>query len=1324
MLAGKGDEGAKKRWWLTWLFPTVGLVSLIWFLVRVVPKPNRAAYPCQRVAGSLAGGFVVWIAGLVGSVFAYRRGKQLFLHSRLGRAVLCFAMAAVAVIIAIERMPERLIWADPGVPANAPIGVGRGVNPGRVVWVHDPDVSSWAFPGAEAYGGQPGTWDGEQDMGTYGYWYERTNQTLMDQMVSDAILGVAGESSEAGAWDAIFRNFNVGRGKGAVGYQAGEKFMIKINLTTSNRVNTNIDGSGNQTSMKGYVNTSPQIILSVLRQLVNVVGVNQSDITVGDTSAYFPNHYWNLIHPEFPNVRYLDCAGLWGRAQAQSSQGTGSEQPIDWSTSAANGYEQDYLPSSYAQAEYLINLPVLKGHYCGITVCGKNHFGSLIRLPDPCYAGQEDGNYYRLHHGIPGAAGWYSPGMGFWRPMVDMMGHSHLGEKTVLYLVDGVYGGYKWEGRPYRWQMAPFNGGWPCSVFASQDPVAIDSVAYDFLLTEWPVVVAASFLAGGAEDYLHEAALAHDPDSGTIYDPDGLGQLSESLGVHEHWNNSIDKQYSRNLGIGSGIELYVPGAGAIPVIKGDLTGDGTVNRDDLVAFSMDWLDRILPDEDLVARWMLDESAGETAEEIVSGYTGDVVGGADWRPSEGHFDGAIYLSGEYIKATGYKGITGSSPRTCSAWIRTQYDVGDLISWGTAGGGNKWQLSVYNGFLRVSVAGGWVIGSTYIADNQWHHVAAASDGTTTDNVKLYVDGNLDTPSEFQSRAINTAVGNDVSIGAHFGNNPPSYYYGYVDDVRIYDRVMVYGSGSGHRQMPRGTAVVDADLSDWAGGDVEWVDLDVLYYGDPDARDVSQAKFSVRWDEPSSSVFVAVVVTDSDDYRTDNFGPLWTGWDAGDRIEILSCGDGESATGWSTDHDVAQEYVVGVATTGGDWAAWGTGHDLNQTPDPCLHYAARMDGNQYIYEAQVKQYDNYGGFTLDPTVVSDLSVGEVLRFEIIANTRHSAGFGMKAVDDNAGKYDDSGKIIQFELVETISHGSELPADLDGDLDVDGGDFAIMAGNWMATTGGITGLVEEGAQLMELYSGGPFLEGPCWDPGTGKLYFCAYTSPQTVVRLDGPGIVTEWLSSSNFVNGTFIANDGRMITAEVNAHKVMSYRIGASGPEDPQELVYDPTLRQPNDLCQTTRGDIYFSDPDWGVPANSGVYRRDLAGVVTKVISDMGAPNGLVASNEGTALYVADSTARHLRKYPIYPDGSVGSGQVFYDPGIAHADLPDGLTIDELGNVYMAGLGGVWAISPAGTLVEMIEVPETASNVTFGGPDNKTLFITCQGKVYGLRMQVAGGR
>jgi hypothetical protein len=134
------------------------------------------------------------------------------------------------------------------------------------------------------------------------------------------------------------------------------------------------------------------------------------------------------------------------------------------------------------------------------------------------------------------------------------MGHKHIGGKTLLYLIDGLYAGkHAKERAPRKWNIPPFNGDWTSSLFASQDPVAIDSVGFDFLWTEWDDGPHQS----GTTDYLIEAAMADNPPSGTFYDPDHQGNISRlrSLGVYEHWNNSTDKQYSRNLGTGNGIEL-------------------------------------------------------------------------------------------------------------------------------------------------------------------------------------------------------------------------------------------------------------------------------------------------------------------------------------------------------------------------------------------------------------------------------------------------------------------------------------------------------------------------------------------------------------------------------------------------------------------------------------------------------------------------------------------------------------------------------------------------------------------------------------------------
>ena len=119
--------------------------------------------------------------------------------------------------------------------------------------------------------------------------------------------------------------------------------------------------------------------------------------------------------------------------------------------------------------------------------------------------------------------------------------------------------------------------------------MAIDSVAYDFLLAEWPQVVkdgvgGTDSLEDGAQDYLHEAALAGDPPSETFYDPENDGVSMGSLGVHEHWNNSDDKQYSRNLGSGEGIEL-ISSEPSMFICEGDFDEDGDIDGSDLAELS-------------------------------------------------------------------------------------------------------------------------------------------------------------------------------------------------------------------------------------------------------------------------------------------------------------------------------------------------------------------------------------------------------------------------------------------------------------------------------------------------------------------------------------------------------------------------------------------------------------------------------------------------------------------------------------------------------------------------------------------------------------------
>jgi uncharacterized protein (DUF362 family) len=402
----------------------------------------------------------------------------------------------------------------------SPIGEAKGIHPGRVVWVHDPAVSDWKGPGN-------------------GHWWEgdHTSQTEVNQMMSRAIRELTAEATDAQAWDKLFRHLNQSRGKGAVGYKSGEKIAIKVNwvgmIWREGHVN---EQTYSFKDRQDYMNTSPQMVLALIRQLVEAGGVKQTDITVGDTLAYLVSEFYDLLHTQFPQVVYVDFGGKEGRTKAKEST-----VPFYWSC-RPSGCQQDFLPTFIAEADYVVNLANLKAHTgAGITLCAKNHYGSLVRWP-------VQKGYYDMH---PSA---FSNKEKIYRAPVDLMGHAHFGGKTLLYLLDGLYSGkHPIDPAPRRWNSEPFNGNWTSSLFASQDPVAIDSVGFDFIWTEWTDYPRKA----GVDDYLHEAALANNPPSGTFYDPDHAEAVKRlpSLGVHEHWNNAHEKKYSRNLGKNQGIEL-------------------------------------------------------------------------------------------------------------------------------------------------------------------------------------------------------------------------------------------------------------------------------------------------------------------------------------------------------------------------------------------------------------------------------------------------------------------------------------------------------------------------------------------------------------------------------------------------------------------------------------------------------------------------------------------------------------------------------------------------------------------------------------------------
>ena len=427
-------------------------------------------------------------------------------------ATLLGANAPAAAKPAKTKLEKTWVPTD---PPNSPVGTARGLFPGRVVWMRDPAATPW-----------------KGDINA-GHWWDTgtgVNQEAVDRMMSRSLQALTGAATDAQAWQKLFTHFNSTRQRGDVGYKPGEMVALKINC------NNAYAGYGDNDNQ---IDASPQAVLSMLRQLTGPAGVPQKDIVVCEAVRVVHDHIYQPCHAEFPEVLWMDSKG----------DGTNGRQPVNWHKHAfaCSVTEKNQvgtsIPELMFQSTYIVNMSLLKGHpTCGFTLTAKNHYGSI------------DGRDHKYYINT-----WQHK-MGIYNPFVDLIGAKHLGGKTVLFMIDGLFG-TRDANDPVIEQFAGwknlFGGQWSASFFMSQDPVAIDSVGYDFLRSEFGGFLASSHGGGhevNADNYLHEAAQADNPPSGTTYQPDGVRLAS--LGVHEHWNNARDKQYSRNLSRdGRGIEL-------------------------------------------------------------------------------------------------------------------------------------------------------------------------------------------------------------------------------------------------------------------------------------------------------------------------------------------------------------------------------------------------------------------------------------------------------------------------------------------------------------------------------------------------------------------------------------------------------------------------------------------------------------------------------------------------------------------------------------------------------------------------------------------------
>ena len=235
--------------------------------------------------------------------------------------------------------------------------------------------------------------------------------------------------------------------------------------------------------------------------------------------------------------------------------------------------------------------------------------------------------------------------------------------------------------------------------------------------------------------------------------------------------------------------------------------------------------------------------------------------------------------------------------------------------------------------------------------------------------------------------------------------------------------------------------------------------------------------------------------------------------------------------------------------------------------------------------------------------------------------------------------------------------------------------------------------------------IEGPACDRA-GNIFAVNFAQQQTIGRTTpaGQSEVFVTLPNNSVGNGIRFDRAGRMYVADYVGHNVLRIDPGTRAVE---VLAHEPKMNQPNDLAIAPNGTLYASDPNWGAKTGQ-LWRIDPDGTTTRLATDMGTTNGVEVSPDGKRLYVNESVQRNVWVFDIQPDGGVANKrllQQFPDHGF------DGMRCDADGNLYITryGKGTVAVLSPEGELLREINVlGARPSNLCFGGPDGRTVYVT----------------
>ena len=290
---------------------------------------------------------------------------------------------------------------------------------------------------------------------------------------------------------------------------------------------------------------------------------------------------------------------------------------------------------------------------------------------------------------------------------------------------------------------------------------------------------------------------------------------------------------------------------------------------------------------------------------------------------------------------------------------------------------------------------------------------------------------------------------------------------------------------------------------------------------------------------------------------------------------------------------------------------------------------------------------------------------------------------------------------------------------------------------------LIDTDAEIEQLSSGHKWTEGPVWNKQQKMLLFCDIPNNE-INRWDAESQkVSIFMKPSGYdgienefgkepgTNGLIYDFDGRLIACDHGNRRL--YRLYEDGSKVTLiDRFEDKRFNSPNDLVMDKAGNIFFTDPPYGMINESvreidwnGVYRLTPAGVVTLLTKEFTRPNGIGLSPDEKTLYVAqsDKNAPIYKSFPLNEDGTISEGKVLYNamPLTKDRGLPDGMAIDQKGNLWATGPGGVLILSPEGKLLGRIMMNKPTANCTFGD-DGSTLYITSSGYVCRVKTKTMG--